>query len=41
MLDEHNIFDTSPEGLDANAADVAAPDNGARAGPANRSGNAR
>jgi uncharacterized lipoprotein YajG len=41
MLDEHNIFDTSPDGLDANAADVAAQDNGTGASAANRSGNAQ
>ena len=44
MLDQQNVFDTSPDGLAANAAEIAAQENtagAAGAGPANRSGNAQ
>jgi len=44
MLDQQNVFDTSPDGLTANAAEIAAQENtagAAGAGPANRSGNAQ
>jgi hypothetical protein len=39
MLDQQNVFDTSPDGLVANEAEIAAEEN--RAAAANRSGNAR
>ena len=39
MLDQQNVFDTSPDGLVANEAEIAAEENQAAA--ANRSGNAR
>jgi hypothetical protein len=41
MLDQQNIFDTSPDGLGANAAEVDGPANVAGAAPASRSGNAQ
>ena len=41
MLDQQNVFDTSPDGLTANAAEIAAQENAAGAAPANRSGNAQ
>lgn len=41
MLDQQNIFAASPDGAEANDADLAAPGDTAAAGPANRSGNAQ
>jgi hypothetical protein len=41
MLDQQNVFDTSPDGLVANEAEIAAQENGANAVVTNRSGNAR
>jgi len=41
MLDQQNVFDTSPDGLTANDAEIAAQENGAGASAANRSGNAQ
>jgi hypothetical protein len=40
MLDQPNLFETAPDGLAANDEE-AAPDDGAGAAPANRSGNAQ
>jgi hypothetical protein len=40
MLDQQNIFATAPDGLAANEADIAPPDNAA-ASPANGTGNAQ
>ena len=41
MLDQQNVFDTSPDGLVANEAEIAVQENAANAVVANRSGNAR
>jgi uncharacterized lipoprotein YajG len=41
MLDQPNMFDTSPDGLAANEAEIAAQENGAGPSAANRSGNAQ
>jgi hypothetical protein len=41
MLDQQNVFDTSPDGLAANQAEVDAQDNRAGANAAIRSGNAQ
>ena len=38
MLDQQNVFDTSPDGLVANEAEISAEEN--RAAAANRGGNA-
>jgi hypothetical protein len=38
MLDQQNVFDTSPDGLAANQAEIEAQDNAAGGGAANRAG---
>ena len=39
MLDQQNLFDTSPDGLAANEAEIAAQENAAAPPASNRSGN--